>query len=337
MGDISYKLDFKDICRTSLLGELVNEPKPISGGLLHRMFSVETTQGKYAVKLLNPEIMKRPNALRNYVNAEKIAYFLSKNIPALSTRNTTDDFIQNVNGQYYLVFNWIEGVTLNQVNINNSHCEKIGGILADIHKTDFSELKITNDKHENNHLINWDYYLQRGKKQYMEWVDILSLNFDNLKGWNLAANEAEDVLASNMVISHRDLDSKNVMWNFDKPVLIDWESAGFINPHHDLVETAIYWSTKEKGEIDKQKFCTFIQSYQTRYGQVNADWRKVLSLGFLGKLDWLEYSLKRSLGIECTDEEDKKMGTEQVTATINEIRSYADQIPILLNWLKNEL
>ena len=45
---------------------------PVSGGLMHRMYRVETDGGKYAVKHLNPIIMKRPDALANYAKAEKL-------------------------------------------------------------------------------------------------------------------------------------------------------------------------------------------------------------------------------------------------------------------------
>ncbi|WP_335872658.1 hypothetical protein [Bacillus sp. 2205SS5-2] len=76
-------MDFEDLCQTSLLGKLVNDPKSISGGLLHRMYAIETTEGKYAVKLLNPQIMIRPTALKNYINSEKISNFVSNNVPAL--------------------------------------------------------------------------------------------------------------------------------------------------------------------------------------------------------------------------------------------------------------
>ncbi|WP_342779070.1 hypothetical protein [Paenibacillus hemerocallicola] len=59
--------------------------------------------------------------------------------------------------------------------------------------------------------------------------------------------------------------------------------------------------------------------------------------GFSGKLGWLEYSLKRSLRIECTNEEEQQMGTEQVTGTINAIRRYANNISELEKWLKDEM
>lgn len=337
MRNIIYNKDFEGLCNTSFLGELVNEPKSITGGLLHRMYAIETTKGKYAVKLLNPQIMIRPGAMQNYINSERISTLVSTKIPAIPAKKINGDFIQNVNGQYYLVFNWIEGKSLNQGEIDNIHCEVIGEILADIHKTDFSGLGITNEKANKGHLTDWDYYLHKGNIEGSEWVEILLENLDNLKDLNSSTTEAIEYLSSDMILSHRDLDPKNVMWNFHKPVLIDWESAGFINPMQDLIETAIYWSVNDIGEIDKERFFTFIGGYKKRYGKLRSNWRMVLAIGFLGKLDWLEYSLKRSLWIECTDNEEQRMGTAQVTKTIYEIRNYADQVPKLLNWLKNEL
>ncbi|EDL66423.1 hypothetical protein [Bacillus sp. SG-1] len=62
-----YQMDWDQICQSSQLGELTNVPQVLTGGLLHRMYAVETTEGKYAIKLVNPNIMVRPKALRNYI------------------------------------------------------------------------------------------------------------------------------------------------------------------------------------------------------------------------------------------------------------------------------
>lgn len=43
------------------------------------------------------------------------------------------------------------------------------------------------------------------------------------------------------VISHRDLDPKNVMWDGMNPYLIDWEAAGPVNPYQEFLEVALYW------------------------------------------------------------------------------------------------
>ena len=45
------------------LGDITGDILPVSGGLMHKMFKVQTSTGIYAVKCLNPEIMKRPGVM----------------------------------------------------------------------------------------------------------------------------------------------------------------------------------------------------------------------------------------------------------------------------------
>jgi Ser/Thr protein kinase RdoA (MazF antagonist) len=337
MIDIKYNLQFEKLCNILKLGEIVSVPEALSGGLLHRMYAIETTEGKYAIKALNPQIMRRPEAMQNYINSERIANIALNNTPALPAKKFNGTFMQEIDKQFYLVFQWVEGKSLKPNEINVIHCEKIGAILANIHITDFSELGLANDWSDNAQLTDWNYYLQKGQEHNAVWVNLLQESIDKLYQWNAQANKAAKQIASAMVISHRDLDSKNVMWNQDKPIIIDWEAAGYINPMQELTETAIYWSENEMGDIDKVKFLAFIDGYKKRYGTLQANWRTVLENGFLGKLGWLEYSLKRSLWIECTDEKEQQMGTSQVTATINTIRRYADMISELEKWLNNDI
>lgn len=337
MIDIQYNLQFEKLCNVLSLGEMISVPKEISGGLLHRMYAVETTKGKYAVKALNPQIMIRPTAMKNFFHSEQISYIAANNISALPAKRFNDSFIHEIDNQFYIVFDWIDGKSLKSSEINIDHCEKIGSILADIHMTDFSKLNITNDSLDNIDLIDWNYYLRKGQENNAVWVSLLLENIDNLYDWNDQGNKSSKLLASNMVISHRDLDSKNVMWDKGNPIIIDWEAAGYINPMQELTETAIYWSENEMKNIDKERFLTFIRSYKKKYGKLKANWRMVLENDFLGKLGWLEYSLKRSLWIECNDEKEHDMGTHEVTETINTIRHYADIISELEDWLNNEI
>ena len=54
------------------LGNMKGEAERVSGGLMHKMYKVRTDAGVYAVKCLNPEIMKRPGVFDNYRRAEKL-------------------------------------------------------------------------------------------------------------------------------------------------------------------------------------------------------------------------------------------------------------------------
>lgn len=337
MSNIQYNLQFEKLCNILQLGEIVGVPKAISGGLLHRMYAIETTQGKYAIKALNPKIMLKSEAMQHFLNSERIANIALNNIPALPAKKFNDTFMQEIDNQFYLVFDWIDGKSLKSNEINIVHCEKIGTILADIHMMDFSELGIINDWSDNEQLIDWNYYLQKGQQNNTMWGKLLLEIIDKLYDWNEQANKSARLLASDMVISHRDLDPKNVMWNQDNPIIIDWEAAGYINPMQELTETAFYWSETETGNIDKERFLAFIDGYRKTYGKLKANWKMVLINGFLGKLGWLEYSLKRSLWIECTDKAEQQMGTAQVMETINVICHYANMISELEKWLNNEI
>lgn len=336
MSDVQYNLQFNKLCNILQLGDIVGVPEAISGGLLHRMYAVSTTKGKYAIKALNPQIMLRPVAMQNYIISERVANTASNNIPALPAKKFNGTSIQEVDNQFYLVFDWAEGKSLKANEINTVHCEKIGAVLADLHMTDFSELGITNNSSDNVKQIDWNYYLHKGEENNAVWLNPLVEIIESLYDWSAQASKAARLLSSVMVISHRDLDSKNVMWHQNNLLIIDWESAGYVNPMQELTETAVYWSEDDTGKIDKDRFLAFINGYKKRYGKLQANWSMVLLDGFLGKLEWLEYNLKRSLWIECTDEAEQQMGTEQVTGTIEAIRRYAGLISDLEKWLKNE-
>jgi hypothetical protein len=49
---------------------------------------------------------------------------------------------------------------------------------------------------------------------------------------------------------------------------------------------------------------------------------------------WLEYSLKRSLGIESSDAAERQMGTDHVFGTIKYLQRYQASIEQVVSWLK---
>ena len=76
-------MNIEKLMTTLQLGKLLEEPARIEGGLLHKMYRVSTTNGLFAVKHLNPEIMKRPNALSNTIHSEKAAKAFDGLIPVI--------------------------------------------------------------------------------------------------------------------------------------------------------------------------------------------------------------------------------------------------------------
>lgn len=136
------------LCHEAGLGDIVRAPSPVAGGLLHRMFAVTTTTGKYVVKALNPEVMSRPTAMRNLVTSELIANRAVSYVPALPAKKFNGVSIQQAGGHYFLVFDWIDGKSLRSSDIKMAHCHRMGGILASLHAGDFSDLGIVNQPPE---------------------------------------------------------------------------------------------------------------------------------------------------------------------------------------------
>jgi len=333
-----YNLQFDKLCESLKLGEVSSAPHAITGGLLHRMFAVETTKGKYAIKALNPQIMARPTAMRNYIRSENIANIASNRVPALPVKIIKDKAIHEIDNQFYLIFEWIDGCSLKSHKIGKIHCEKMGSIVARIHTTDFTSIEKDNDHYNVTYETDWNSYLNKGEEFHPVWTKVLQENIDQLYMWSGKAKRSASLMSSDdKVIGHGDLEPKNVMWRDDNPIIIDWESAGYVHPMHDLVETAIYWSVDDSGRVDQEKFLAFIRGYQKHFGPLKADWKMILDHGYLSKLEWLEYNLKRSLWIECTDEKEHQLGTLEVIGTLKTIKQYEAMASELEDWLiKNQ-
>lgn len=337
MKNIKYNIQLVQLCHMLDLGEIRREPIALTGGLMHRIYFVETTKGKFAVKALNPSIMERPEAIKNYINSERIANVMYKYIPSLPAKIFNGNSLICLEKQYHLVFDWVNGITLKNYESNVEHCKTMGTTLAKIHNIDFSNLELVNDTTGDDALIDWNYYLTRGMESKANWTEELINNINILYTWHEKVINASKIIDLDVVISHGDLEPKNVIWRSNAPIIIDWEAAGYINPQFDLLETAMYWSMTETRNLSKEKFLSFIEGYRKYVNNFNIDWDIVLDKGFQGKLWWLEYSLKRSLWIDCTDAQEQQMGSEHVTTTIKELNDYANIVPTILSWLNGSI
>lgn len=334
MDNTQYNLKFDKLCNSFDLGQLLGEPKQLTGGLLHRMYDVETTSGKYAIKALNPQVMLRPKARPDILNGERIAAYAARFIPSLSAKQFEDTVILEIDGQHYLVYDWIDGKSLFGENITTSHCEKIGCILGKIHTIDFLPLNIPIPVTTEDEPVEWDVYLQKGQQANSPWIGEFSQNLNSLYEWNIRYLASMKYLASPLVIGHGDIDPKNVMWHEDNPIIIDWESAGYLNPAHEFIVYSLYWSDVNEKK-DKSKFIAFLKGYLNITHFETVDWRIVMDAGL--SLRWLEYSLKRSLGIESADTAERQMGTDHVFGTIRYLKRYEASINQIVDWLNTNI
>lgn len=119
-------------------GEVLEEPEEIKGGLLHKMYCVSMEKDLFAVKVLNREIMKRPEALKNMMQSEKIAAAFGGSLPVVAALAVQEKQLHEIDGDYYMVFPWVEGQSVFPPDISEQHCEVIGDILGRMHRLDIS-------------------------------------------------------------------------------------------------------------------------------------------------------------------------------------------------------
>lgn len=302
------------------LGNMKEIPVRVSGGLLNRMFKVSTDNGIYAIKLLNPEVMKRENAKDNHIFAETISNIAkNKGVSCLPAKIINNTVLQLVDGYYFLVFDWFEGKSIEDDELTFDKVRKVAKELVKIHNIDFKEQKNKCKAYYESNIIDWDFYIEK-----IENKDLKELLLDNMKRFNeldLTSIENLSYISKNMIISHRDLDLPNILWDkSENPIIIDWESSGLINPSMEVVDTAWNWSGGQN-YFDKEKYQLFVQTYKENGGNLE-EYNEALKAVFKAKLGWLEYNLKRVCGIECIDEEERKLGESEVKRSIEEINKF---------------
>ena len=320
------------LCETFDLGNVIGEPVEVRGGLLHKLYKVTTVRGVYAIKCLNPTIMKRECALNNIINSEKISAILGSKVPTIMAKQINGKHVHLFEERYFMFFNWLDGKSIFPPEIKEEHCHAIGNVLGTIHSLNISVPELVFDG-EKSSLFEWIKYLTMGRKEKSIWLSAYKEALDDIMNWNQKALEAQADLSEEKVISHRDLDPKNVIWQGINPYLIDWEAAGYVNPYQELLEVLNYWADDGNGSLNKNNFMALLNAYKKHKCVDAVNWDAVLDSGYEGMLGWLKYNLKRALGIESSSEGEIKMGEQQVFGTITELKRYQEKTKLIKEWL----
>lgn len=332
LDDAKMEERIKNFCNDYGLGGVL-ALHPVSGGLLHKMYRVETSSGIYAVKVLNPEIMQRPTALQNTINSEKVSHALEQIVPVVAAKVFHGAYVTEQEGVWFMAFDWQEGASVFAPDITVEHCAKIGELLGKIHAADV-EIEGLERLEEERDVFAW-------KTLFEAWTVLegsdanacLEVFLPELLTLDAEVVHALKISSAHKVISHRDLDPKNVMWQGNKPYIIDWEAAGYVNPFQELVEVINYWVTELDGSYNFVKLTALVDAYKSYKDIRFVDWDMVLLLSFDGMLGWLEYNARRAVGLLGNEEKDREEGRKQVESTIAEIKRQRAQMEELRSWL----
>ena len=305
-----------EMMATSGLGAVTAPIKPVSGGFLHRMYRVETEQGSYAVKHLNPGIMGRDGVLDNYARAEGLERILEDaGIPMVPALTVNGQKMQKADGQYFYVFHWLDGQMTDWNHITQEQCRKAGNILGRIHA-----IQPENVEHQEPELskIDWAGYVRKAQEENSEIAGLLAENEALLYAVEQEMNKARCVLPDMRCISDEDMDPKNVMWENGNPWVIDLECLDRGNPVSHVLQLALQWSGITTCSIDITKTLAFFDGYLEAYDNCFRAYSSVFGVAYTW-VEWLDYNIQRALGA-CADEAERAMGISEVRNTIERIK-----------------
>ena len=317
---------FDRLAQSCRLGQLTVDPQPVSGGCMHKMYRLDTTGGRYAVKLLNPEVMSRPTAMGNYRRAEALEAVLEQNglsiVPALMFGGRK---MQCIEGRYCYVFPWVEHTALGWREIEPVHCAVMGDLLARMHSLPIPSgegVPQFDPVQPEAMTIDWAALARKAEIACPEIAPALLEQLPVLEAAQTVYNRAVEALPPLCSICNADMDCKNVLWKNGQPLVIDLECLETGNPVNDLIQLSLSWAGGAVCRIDYGCLRTFLSAYRQRKELPPVDWRCVAGLGF-SWLDWLHYNLRRATGEISGSEAEKQMGLGQAMETMERIRYFA--------------
>ena len=303
------------------LGDVCGDIEAVSGGLMHKMYKVRTGSETFAVKCLNPSVMKRPGVLDNYARAEECEGILEKEgipiVPALSSGGVK---MLEEDGRYYYIFRWQEGSITDYNSISGQQCYKAGEILGRIHGIDPQNTEPEEAEFSD---IDFEAYALEADEKNSGIAGVITDNLLLLKEAQDKLNNARCMLPAMIAIDDPDMDPKNIMWHEDKAYVIDLECLGRGNPIATCLDLALQWAGTVSGKYSKENLAVFFEGYLSAYDNGFRSYDELFGISYTW-VEWLEYNIRRALGMEGSNGEDIRLGEEEVKNTIARIKYLSD-------------
>lgn len=324
---------FKVLAQDLKLGYLRESPKQLSGGALHKMWHLVTDQGEYAAKEINQHITTKSSFPQSYESAEEIAgAFAQHGFPAVSAIKMHDHFVHRVQEKWFIVYPKVEGKIIPLNELGTVHAAQIGKIFYKMHNLNLSINGVDKSHYDEFSDEYWENLIKRAE------FDVLIQLIPSIKKWNNLYKQAIPVLNDNLRVTHRDLHHTNVLWDKDVPWIIDWESAGLMNPMMEIVGYSLEWAgiivnhTINKPILESllHAYCDSIdiQSSQTPIDCAFYGWLGHCVLG------WTEFNLRRLCGLVSNDKVEIQLGKEiletKMIPCLNYISEYDESLISLL-------
>lgn len=289
-----------EICNLLSLGKPINIFKATYS---KDIFQLRTEKGNFAVKRLSKKNFENP------LQGERIATaFANYEFPAITALSSNKKIIFSFCHKQYLVYSWCEGHVFESSCITIEQAYKVGQLLGRMHEIN---LQLPNIK-----CASWYDFIAPDWEALINQSDLakqLQHDIKQLNSWTQQYHDSHAKLEHNDVISHGDLTPTNVVWKTaNDPWIIDWESAGWIQPHIELFGVALNWANIGSSSINTANFQAVINGYQSILDKIEIN-QTIITASLGSWLKWIVFNLKYT-------QHDKELRLIEIERTITAIK-----------------
>ncbi len=290
----------------------------VRGGFHHCMWRLDAKDGSFAIKQLADDMDMENEAIVAQINATEITAreFSRHGVPALHSLHRDRQHLHLLDGVGYLVYPWTNATACHRNRIEEHHAVIVATTLAHIHH---SEIHVPELRDVPSFPVTAERVIdlvRLARQRNVRYSQILEDRLDDLLRIVELHGPALKRLEEHQVISHGDLDHKNILWSeAGEPLLIDWESARRLNPTYELLLEALDWGGIT-AHFDARPFTTILQAYVDAGGRIVEDMIPAASDAIQGAwVNWLLYNVGRAVGLKDTRQ--RAIGTSQVDLVLS--------------------
>lgn len=318
---------FNKITEIYNLGEQINSPIQMDGGITNKVYKIQTTKGKYIIKLLYTK------KYEDIENSERICEIAKSNgINAIGAIKLNNKFVNEIDGKKLLVYPYYDGKILKTKEITINQVKIIAAELAKLHSIDVESTisKLINKDVKKYSKIDFVKYYNLLANSSEPCYALLKENIDKLVKIYEKVYIAYSKLSNQISYIHRDYNRKNILWkNNDELAIIDWETATVGNPSIDFFKSSWFMTA----DVEENKFLAFKEEY-FKTMELKDDAETGALAGLIEECNWLEFSLKRALKIgNAITLEEMLLGRESIASSVTEILNYYDKIELMMKFI----
>jgi aminoglycoside phosphotransferase (APT) family kinase protein len=295
----------------------------VAGAWSNRVYRLETGRGAFAVKALcNPWADDRwhewlAEAWSFELRAIAAGVPAPEPIPSVADGSCLAWVAATGGGERVpvRVHRWVDGVPAPDRPVENAVSDWAGRVLARLHAlgiwpADRSVFPVATTETAD----RWPALCEAARRAAAPWVDRLDAVRAAVEAAAELARDAERT-PDRTVMSHGDIDQKNLILTAGGPVLCDWDVAMPLVPRRELADVALSLGGWARVEVSRR----VIRAYVDAGGEEIRIAPHDLGPSLMAGLDWVAFNVERAIGQRPASPEQAELARRIVPGLLAEL------------------